>query len=150
MPKTEDSNFGIPSDFGNSEFGFFRRPPAVSISSGFICLAVNRDYTAPVIRNIIFDWSGTLVDARACGLESHQFCPRAGRPSGNVAGGIPGGVQPAVHKILRPPHAALAVAAARRLVSQPLPREYGIRSTELPHARAFSNFAARKNFARSY
>ena len=62
MPKTEDSNFGIPSDFGNSEFGFFRRPPAVSISSGFICLAVNRDYTAPVIRNIIFDWSGTLVD----------------------------------------------------------------------------------------
>jgi phosphoglycolate phosphatase-like HAD superfamily hydrolase/ADP-ribose pyrophosphatase YjhB (NUDIX family) len=28
----------------------------------FICLAINRGYIAPVIRNIIFDWSGTLVD----------------------------------------------------------------------------------------
>ena len=102
-------------------------------------------YTGPVIRNIIFDWSGTLVDdLPAVWKATNYVLAQAERPEMTLER-IPRGVLPAVHELLRPPHAARAAAATGGLVSQPVSAQVQDSVCELPHAREFLEFCrARK------
>ena len=73
-------------------------------------------------------------------VEGVQFRPGAGRQTGNVAGTIPRGIFPAVHKVLRPPHAGSAACPAG---SNGFTRSSSAAQTsviELPHARDFLEF----------
>ena len=110
------------------------------------CVRINHGYTSFVIRNIIFDWSGTLVDDLPAVWKATNYVLTQIRARGNEPGTISRGILPAVHQILRTLRAARSMPQLEVWFHGRF-KQAQDSVVELPHAREFLEFCRQKGCA---